>query len=49
MEKNKKLNYCTLEELQDRLNALSQHDKTLNSLYAQHILARIETLKNKKD
>jgi len=43
------LNYCTLKELQDRLNSLARQDNTLNSLYAQHILARIETLKNKKD
>jgi hypothetical protein len=46
MERRKKINQCTLEELNERLEKLQLHDKTLNSDYAQHLLARINTLKN---
>jgi hypothetical protein len=48
MEKRKKINQCTLEELNERLSSLSKHDKTLNSLYAGHLLARIKFLQSQE-
>jgi len=48
MERRKKINQCTLEELNERLEKLQQHDKTFNSDYAKHLLERINFLKNVK-
>jgi hypothetical protein len=48
MEKNKKINTCTIEELRERLAKLAHHDKTLNSQYAQHLIARISILEEQE-
>ena len=48
MEKNKKINKCTIEELRERLTNLARHDKTLNSQYAQHLIARINILEEQE-
>ena len=46
--KNKKINTCTIEELRERLAKLAHHDKTLNSQYAQHLIARISILEEQE-
>ena len=41
---NKKINKLTLDEINTKIEELSRHDKTFNSLHAQHLLTRKKVL-----
>jgi len=45
MSKSKKINRLSEEELHQKLEELKQHDLTLNSKYAHHLLDRIKSLR----
>lgn len=38
--KTKKINQLTIDEINQKLVELQKHDKTLNSLYANHLIQR---------